>query len=138
MNDWHIVLKPFLKGIDDLSRKPQKGRDLYNGYVRGCGLKYGNLKDLCFADPLFLEAMERASAPSPNGKPRTIVNPLNLINIFTILKLNLSPLRSTGHFVEFGSLRGGSAIFMAIIAKKLLPDTMIISFDTFKGSRGLL
>ena len=55
------------------------------------------------------------------------------MNIFTIIKLNLSHSSATGHIVEFGSLRGGSAIFMAIIAKELLPGSMITSFDTFKG-----
>lgn len=133
MDNWHIELKPFLSGLSDMPQEMRKGREVYNGYVRGCGLKYGNLKDLCYADALFSEALEKATAPSPNGKPRTIVNILNLMNIFTIIKLNLSHSSATGHIVEFGSLRGGSAIFMAIIAKELLPGSMITSFDTFKG-----
>jgi hypothetical protein len=133
MNDWHIQLKPFLSGLGEMPQEPRKGRDVYNGYIRGCGLKYGNLKDLCFADPVFTEAYEAATAPSPNGKPRTVVSPLNLINIFTILKLSLAPGQTPGHIVEFGALRGGSAIFMAFAAKTLLPDTQVISFDTFAG-----
>ena len=133
MNNWHIELKPFLSGLSDMPQKLRKGREVYNGYVRGCGLKYGNIKDLCYADELFSEAFEKATAASPNGKPRTIVSTLNLMNIFTILKLNLSYSSTTSHIVEFGSLRGGSAIFMAIIAKELLPGTIITSFDTFKG-----
>ena len=126
-------IKTILERSSDMPQEMRKGREVYNGYVRGCGLKYGNLKDLCYADALFSEALEKATAPSPNGKPRTIVNILNLMNIFTIIKLNLSHSSATGHIVEFGSLRGGSAIFMAIIAKELLPGSMITSFDTFKG-----
>jgi hypothetical protein len=136
MDDWRIQLKPFLSGLGDMAREPRKGRDVYSGYLRGCGLKYGNLKDLCFADPVFSEAHALATAASPNGKPRTIVSPLNLINLFAILKLNLAPLESPGHIVEFGSLRGGSAIFMAHAAKNLLPGTQVISFDTFAGFPG--
>ena len=55
------------------------------------------------------------------------------MNIFSIIKLNLSHVRDVGHIVEFGSLRGGSAIFLAHAAKHLLPGTQIISFDTFSG-----
>ena len=133
MDDWHIQLEPFLSGLNDMPRTPRKGREVYDGYIRGCGLKYGNLRELCFADPVFSEAYGMATAQSPNGKPRTLVSQLNLINIFTIMKLNLAHLQSPGHIVEFGSLRGGSAIFMAYAAKRLLPGTRVISFDTFAG-----
>ena len=84
MDNRHIELKPFLSGLSDMPQEMRKGREVYNGYVRGCGLKYGNLKDLCYADALFSEALEKATAPSPNGKPRTIVNILNLMNIFRL------------------------------------------------------
>ena len=36
------------------------------------------------------------------------------MNIFAIIKLNLSHLRDVGHIVEFGSLQGGSAIFLRL------------------------
>ena len=133
MDDWHIQLQPFLSSLGDMPRSARKGREVYNGYIRGCGLKYGNLKDLCFADPVFCEAHELATAASPNGKSRTVVSLANLINIFAILKLNLSGGPPPGHMVEFGSLRGGSAIFMAFAAKALLPGTQVVSFDTFAG-----
>jgi len=133
MNDWIIQLQPFLSGLGDMPQTPRKGRDIYNGYIRGCSLQHGNLKDLCFSDPDFSNAYKLATAEDPNGEPRTVVNPLNLINIFAILKLNLAHKKSPGHIVEFGSMRGGSAIFMASAAKRLLPSTQVISFDTFEG-----
>ena len=133
MDDWEIKLKPSLGRLEVMPRGLRKGREIFDGYVRGCGLKYGNLRELCYSDPLFQYAFDEATSPSPNGKPRTIVTPLNLMNIFTILKMNLSNSTSKGHIVEFGSLRGGSAIFMAIVAKELLPQTMVTSFDSFNG-----
>jgi hypothetical protein len=133
MDDWNIQLQPFLSGLGNMPRAARKGREVYNGYIRGCGLKYGNLKDLCLADSVFCEAHALATAASPNGKPRTVVALANLINLFTILKLNLSGAAAPGHIVEFGSLRGGSAIFMAVAAKALLPGSQVISFDTFAG-----
>ena len=133
MPDWQVRLKPFLRALDEMPNERRKGRSVYDGYVRGCGLKYGNIRDLCNDDDVFSGAMTLATSEAPNGKSRTIVSPINLMNIFTIIKLNLSHLRDVGHIIEFGSLRGGSAIFLAHVAKHLLPGTQIISFDTFAG-----
>jgi hypothetical protein len=133
MNEWNIQLQSFLSGIANLPQGPRKGRDIYNGYVRGCGLQYGNLQALCQSDPVFTKAYELATAIAPSGKPRTVVGALNLINIFTILKLNLAHGGIPGHIVEFGSLRGGSAIFMAYAARQLMPGVKVIGFDTFEG-----
>jgi hypothetical protein len=38
-----------------------------------------------------------------------------------------------GHLVEFGSYKGGQAIFMSHVAKAILPGVKIYSLDTFKG-----
>ncbi len=134
MTDWTIQLRPFLSGIGAIPQTPRKGRNVYEGYIRACGLKYGNLAELCLADPLFEIAYAEATQPGPpTGKPRTVVSRANLMNIFAILKMNLAGRPQPGHIVEFGSLRGGSAIFMAIVARSLLPDTHVISFDTFCG-----
>jgi hypothetical protein len=35
--------------------------------------------------------------------------------------------------VEFGSFRGGSAIFMALVANQLCPGTKVFAFDSFAG-----
>ena len=133
MTDWQVRLKPFLKALGDMPNERRKGRNVYDGYIRGCGLKYGNIRDLCNDDEVFSGAMTLAMSEAPNGKSRTIVSPLNLMNIFAIIKLNLSHLSDVGDIVEFGSLRGGSAIFLAFVAKHLLPGVQIISFDTFAG-----
>ena len=132
-DNWDIQLQSFLRGLADMPQSPRKGRDVYGGYFRGCGLRFGNLGDLCLADPIFTKAYELAVAPAPNGKPRTVVSQINLANIYAIMKLSLSRHPIPGHIVEYGSLRGGSAIFMAYAAQHLLPGTRVISFDTFAG-----
>ncbi len=132
--DWDVQLQSFLNdGFSRLPREPQKGRDIYSGYLRGCGLRFGNIGALCLADPVFTTAFELARATAPDGQPRTVVNELNLANLFAIMKLNLSRQPITGHIVEYGCLRGGSAIFMAYAAKHLLPGVRVIGFDTFAG-----
>jgi hypothetical protein len=132
LNDWTIKLQPFLRELEQMPRAPRRGSDVYAGYIRGCGLKFGNLRELCLADPVFIRAMDLATSDSPNGKKRTIVDAYNLMNLFPIMKMNMAP-ESAGHIVEFGSLRGGSAIFLAYAARHLLPNSYVISFDTFAG-----
>lgn len=131
-DDWTIRLQPFLSELGSMPREPRLGRDIHAGYIRGCGLKFGNLRDLCLGDPVFRDAMALATTEAPNGKKRTIVDHYNLMNIYAIMKMNLTQM-APGHIVEYGSLRGGSAIFMAYAASKLLPRTHVISFDTFNG-----
>jgi hypothetical protein len=133
-NDWDIRLQSFLyDGFNRLSRDPRKGRDIHSGYLRGCGLRFGNIGELCLADPVFTKALELARATAPDGQPRTVVSELNLANIFAIMKINLTMNPIAGHIVEYGSYRGGAAIFMAYAAKLLLPGVRVIGFDTFAG-----
>jgi len=103
----------------------RKGRNLYEGYQRGIGLAFSNLGTRIAADPDFHRA--RALAGS-----RTIVDEAKLANIFLLIKFFL-PRLPFGHIVEFGSYRGGSAIFMASLAQKFLPGVEVFGFDTFAG-----
>jgi hypothetical protein len=103
----------------------RKGRNLYEGYQRGIGLAFSNLGARIAADPDFGRARTLAGS-------RTIVGDANLANIFLLIKFFL-PRLPFGHIVEFGSYKGGSAIFMATLAQKFLPGVQVIGFDTFGG-----
>ena len=103
----------------------RKGRNLYEGYQRGIGLQFSNLGARIAVDPDFFRA--RALAGS-----RTIIGDASLANIFLLLKFFL-PRLPVGNIVEFGSYKGGSAIFMAALAERLLPGVEVIGFDTFRG-----
>ncbi|MBV9199566.1 MAG: class I SAM-dependent methyltransferase [Alphaproteobacteria bacterium] len=109
-------------GVENTVRK---GRNLYQGYQRGIGLGFSGLGARIALDPDFRRA--RALAGS-----RTIVGDANLANIFLLIKFFL-PRLPFGHIVEFGSYKGGSAIFMASLADKFLPGVQVIGFDTFAG-----
>jgi hypothetical protein len=100
------------------------GRNPYDGYQRGVGLA-GNLEEKITTDPDFHHARELAG-------DRTIVGNANLCNIFLLFKFYLPRLPSA-HIVEFGSYRGGSAIFMSALARQFLPGTRVLAFDTFCG-----
>jgi Macrocin-O-methyltransferase (TylF) len=102
-----------------------RGRNLYAGYQRGLALAIPAVAEKLKLDLDFQEAMELAAG-------RTIVIENNLANIFMLMKLYI-PERPFGHIVEFGSFKGGSAIFMASLAQKFFPNIQILAFDTFTG-----
>jgi predicted O-methyltransferase YrrM len=63
---------------------------------------------------------------------RTIVSQDRRINLFLIMKFFLKNI-AQGDIIEFGAYKGGNAIFMAAVAKKLYPGTKIYALDTFEG-----
>jgi glycosyltransferase involved in cell wall biosynthesis/GT2 family glycosyltransferase len=102
-----------------------RGRNSYEGYQRGIGLSLPEVVTKIKMDPDFQQARELSG-------DRTIVSENNLFNIFMLIKLFI-PQLPTAHVVEFGSFRGGSAIFMSFLARKFLPKAQVLSFDTFAG-----
>ena len=113
---------PQLEGMIDGIRQ---GRNVYEGYQRGWGIQFGDLKNKILNDPLFQEAYEIA-------KDRTIMSQENRMNIFLIIRFFLERI-PFGHIVEYGAYRGGSAIFMAYLIKKLYPGMKIFALDSFEG-----
>jgi len=101
------------------------GRNVRDGYARGWGIQFGDLRQKVLSDPLYREALSLASG-------RTILAEDNRINLFLLLKFFL-PSLPPGNIIEFGSYRGGNAIFMAHVAQHLLPDVRVYALDTFAG-----
>jgi len=54
------------------------------------------------------------------------------MNLFLLIKFFLKKI-PRGNIIEFGSYQGGSAIFMACVAKELHPEIRVFSLDTFSG-----
>ncbi len=54
-----------------------------------------------------------------------------LMNIFMLMTFFMS--NTKGHIVEFGCYKGGSALFMAKLAARFMPETRVYAFDTFAG-----
>lgn len=103
----------------------RKGRNVRDGYARGWGLQFGNLKKQIAADPLYREALALAAG-------RTVQIEDNRMNIYLLIKFFLGQLPK-GHIVEYGSFKGGSAIFMAKVCSVLHPGMQVYAFDTFAG-----
>jgi len=118
----HESYLPQMHGIADGLRQ---GRNVYQGYQRGWGLQFGGLREKVLADPLYREAFAVA-------RERTIMSEENRLNIFLLLRFFLAALPA-GHIIEFGSYRGGSAIFMAYLAQRLYPGTRVYALDSFEG-----
>lgn len=113
---------PVLKGV---SQGYRQGRNVYEGYQRGWGLQFAGLKENVRADSLYKEAFAVA-------KDRTIMSEENRMNIFLLMRFFLDKI-PFGHIVEYGSYRGGSAIFMAYVVQKLYPGMKVFALDTFEG-----
>ncbi len=103
----------------------QRGRSVRDGYARGWGLQFGELPARIAADPLYREAVALAGG-------RTVQSEANRMNIYLLLRLFLERLPA-GNIVEYGSWRGGSAIFMAKVCQGVLPGVQVYALDTFAG-----
>jgi predicted O-methyltransferase YrrM len=115
----------YLPELPGLSRGIRKGRNVYEGYQRGWGLQFSDLHAKILGDSLYQEALGLAGA-------RTIMMEHNRMNIFLILRFYLAAVEP-GDIVEFGSFRGGNAIFMAHVARVLHPGMKVFALDTFEG-----
>ena len=82
------------------------------------------------SDQLQQDALWNAALEATGG--RSIVQPGRLLNLFLILTLYWEPHRGS-HVIEFGSYRGGSALFMAAVLRVVDPEARIHALDTFEG-----
>ena len=118
-------VEPYLPELEGMAKGIRHGRNVYEGYQRGWGLQFGGLRSRILEDPLYAEAFAVA-------QERTIMSEENRMNIFLLLRFFLDKI-PFGHIVEYGSYRGGSAIFMAYLAQKLYPGMKVFALDSFEG-----
>lgn len=119
------MMKSYLPELSNLPNVMRKGRSVRDGYQRGWGLQHGGVQEAILADSLYQEACALA-------RGRTVITDLNRMNLFLILKLFL-PSIERGHIIEFGSYKGGNAIFMAHVASKITPGVKVYALDSFEG-----
>jgi hypothetical protein len=105
--------------------RASNGRDILAGHFRGCQLEFADMVGKVLSgDAIFMAAIkaarERGSLLSDN----------KLANLYLILRYAMP---EDGHVFEFGSFKGGSAVFMATALKQLGRRTRIFAFDTFEG-----
>jgi hypothetical protein len=99
------------------------GRNPLEGYQRGLGLERGIAA--LDSDPHFRACFALAAG-------RTVVSPMKLKNLYLLVR-NFLPQLPPGDIFEFGSYRGGSALFLAAAARDFLPNAKVYALDTFSG-----
>jgi len=112
-------------GGDGKNQTIDSGRNVTEGYFRGQGLEFGPLKGYVLDHPLFKEALELI-------RGRTLCTLEKIANLFLLITFYLPKIKD-GNIIEFGSYRGGMAIFMAFLSKKLNRHYRLYALDTFTG-----
>lgn len=100
------------------------GRSIREGYQRGWSLQFGKVAEQVEADPLFHAAQEAGAWSLVSREKR--------LNLYLLLTCFLDKL-SSQNIVEFGSFRGGNALFMAAVLKELYPAAKVYALDTYAG-----
>jgi hypothetical protein len=102
----------------------RKGRNVAAGNLRGWGLEFSDL-----AIEVSEQSDFRAAQALATG--RTLLTAPKLVNLYLIMKYGLNSV--AGDIVEFGSYRGGSALFMAQLLKMWGSEKRVFACDTFDG-----
>lgn len=103
-----------------------RGRAIRLGHLRGWGLEYGSLVDEIGKQPEYIEALALARTRG------SLLKPAKLMNLYLLLRFGL-PALDAGDIVEFGSYKGGSAIFMGSILRALSSTAKVFALDTYEG-----
>jgi hypothetical protein len=101
------------------------GRDIGAGHLRGWGLEFGGLYEAIEYEPIFQAAMRAANDRG------SLVAPHKLANLYLIIRYAIP--EDAGDIYEYGSYRGGSAVFMATVLKLLRRKAKVFAFDTYEG-----
>lgn len=118
-----------LEKISSLSKRPwqlDRGRAIQLGHLRGWGLEYGPLADQIALQQDYRDALELAMARG------SLLPHAKLMNLYMLIRFGLPQLES-GDIVEFGSYKGGSAIFMASLLRSHGSDAKVFALDTYGG-----
>jgi hypothetical protein len=120
---------PLLDKLAKLSPRPwkiERGRAIELGHWRGWGLEYGGLVEEVGQDADFQQALKLAKARG------SLLTPAKLVNLYLLLRFGLPQLEH-GDIIEFGSYKGGSAIFMASLLRSFGSRARVFALDTYAG-----
>jgi predicted O-methyltransferase YrrM len=104
--------------------RERKGRNVQAGNLRGWHIEFGQLLKSVRDFPDFQAALAACEGCNLLGDGR-------LLNLYLIIKFGL-PL-VPGDLIEFGTYRGGSALFVASLLKSMKQDRVLYACDTFSG-----
>ncbi len=118
-----------LEQISRLSARPwqlDRGRAIQHGHLRGWGLEYGPLAGQIGMQQDYQDALALAKARG------SLLPHAKLMNLYMLIRFGL-PQLDPGDIVEFGSYRGGSAIFMGSLLRSLGSSAKVHALDTYGG-----
>ena len=92
------------------------GRAVREGYQRGWSLQFDGLGERLRQEALY----RRSSAPDKH------------FNLYLLMTRFLPKLASR-NVIEFGSYKGGNALFMALVMREVDPAARVYALDTFEG-----
>lgn len=109
----------------NVAREPRGGRSPYEGYQRGWGLQFGGFAEKVEQEKLFRSAYDNIGLP-------TWVAPAKRQNLYLLLTRFL-PKLAHQDVIEFGSFKGGNALFMALVLREVAPKAKVYAMDTYEG-----
>jgi len=111
----------------DYPLQMKDGRDVRSGHLRGWALEYADIqKALIGPDPHWIKASGLAK------KRGTLMSEVKMANLFLVVKYALRGVEPL-NIIEFGSYRGGGAVFFAALLEVLGRKGVVHALDTFGG-----
>jgi predicted O-methyltransferase YrrM len=101
------------------------GRSTHDGYQRGWGLMHADVAGHVARHPLYQAGLEASGGWS-------VMLEAKRMNLFLILTSFFERLAGKD-VIEFGSYRGGNALFMARVLWDVAPGAKVYACDTFEG-----
>ena len=102
-----------------------RGRSAHDGYQRGWGLMHAGLADQVAQDKLYQTGVQASGGWS-------VMLESKRMNIFLLMTSFFEALEGKD-IIEFGSYRGGSALFMAHVLREVAPTARVFALDTYAG-----
>lgn len=106
-------------------RTVARGRSAHDGYQRGWELMHAGVADLVAHHPLYQAGVEASAHWSVMVESKRM-------NLFLILTSFYAGLNGKD-VIEFGSYRGGNALFMARVLWDVAPGAKVYACDTYAG-----
>ena len=102
-----------------------RGRSAHDGYQRGWGLMHAGVAERVAHHPLYQAGLEASAHWS-------VMVEAKRMNLFLILTSFYAGLDGKD-VIEFGSYRGGNALFMARVLWDVAPGAKVYACDTYAG-----
>lgn len=120
-----MTMFPPLPDTVDVEPGVRRGRVPREGYQRGWGLQYGDLRRLVEGESAYAEALTDIGLKSWVAEEKRA-------NLYLLITRFL-PRLADRNIVEFGSFQGGTAVFMARLLRLVAPEAIVYALDTFEG-----